>query len=396
MARHYDAIVVGLGAMGSASCYQLALRGLNVLGIDRHEPPHSFGSSHGESRVMRLAIGEGEHYTPLALRSYELFKQIEKEANCNLLETTGMLTISSTDKTLIESEADFFDNTVAAAKRFGVKHDLLDAAEVRSRFPQFSIADSERAYYEYAAGYLNPEECIRAQLELARKAGASVQAPESLISFREEKSGVQVETDRATYSAKSLVLAAGPWLPNFLPNALEKLFKVYRMTVSWFDVADVYEQFKPGAFPVFFWQLPGYDKWIYGFPAYDGPDKGLKIAATDDFAVVNPDKVETTVSSSEIEDAYNKYIAPCLPAVRRKTMRSSMCMITATPDSEFVLDYLPGTSRTLAVSACSGHGFKHSAAIGECVASLVETGRSELDYSHFSFERFANKCNGSI
>lgn len=396
MARHYDAIVVGLGAMGSASCYQLAHRGLNVLGIDRYEPPHSFGSSHGESRVMRLAIGEGEHYTPLALRSYELFKQIEKEASCNLLETTGMLTISSTDKTLIESEANFFDNTVAAAKRFGVKHDLLDAAEVRTRFPQFNIADSERAYYEHAAGYLNPEECIRAQLKLAREAGASIQAPERLISFREEKSGVHVETDREIYSAKSLVLAAGPWLPNFLPNALEKLFKVYRMTVSWFDVADVYEQFKPGAFPVFFWQLSGYDKWIYGFPAYDGPDRGLKVAATDDFALVNPDKVETRVSNSEIEDAYNKYIAPCLPAVRRKTMRSSMCMITATPDSEFVLDYLPGTSRILAVSACSGHGFKHSAAIGESVASLIETGRSELDYSRFSFERFANKCNISI
>lgn len=396
MARHYDAIVVGLGAMGSASCYQLAHRGLNVLGIDRYEPPHSFGSSHGESRVMRLAIGEGEHYTPLALRSYELFKQIEKEASCNLLETTGMLTISSTDKTLIESEANFFDNTVAAAKRFGVKHDLLDAAEVRTRFPQFNIADSERAYYEHAAGYLNPEECIRAQLKLAREAGASIQAPERLISFREEKSGVYVETDREIYSAKSLVLAAGPWLPNFLPNALEKLFKVYRMTVSWFDVADVYEQFKPGAFPVFFWQLSGYDKWIYGFPAYDGPDRGLKVAATDDFAVVNPDKVETRVSNAEIEDAYNKYIAPCLPAVRRKTMRSSMCMITATPDSEFVLDYLPGTSRILAVSACSGHGFKHSAAIGESIASLIETGRSELDYSHFSFERFANKCNISI
>lgn len=396
MARHYDAIVVGLGAMGSASCYQLAHRGLNVLGIDRYEPPHSFGSSHGESRVMRLAIGEGEHYTPLALRSYELFKQIEKEASCNLLETTGMLTISSTDKTLIESEANFFDNTVAAAKRFGVKHDLLDAAEVRTRFPQFNIADSERAYYEHAAGYLNPEECIRAQLKLAREAGASIQAPERLISFREEKSGVYVETDREIYSAKSLVLAAGPWLPNFLPNALEKLFKVYRMTVSWFDVADVYEQFKPGAFPVFFWQLSGYDKWIYGFPAYDGPDRGLKVAATDDFAVVNPDKVETRVSNAEIEDAYNKYIAPCLPAVRRKTMRSSMCMITATPDSEFVLDYLPGTSRILAVSACSGHGFKHSAAIGESIASLIETGRSELDYSRFSFERFANKCNISI
>lgn len=345
---------------------------------------------------MRLAIGEGEHYTPLALRSYELFKQIEKEASCNLLETTGMLTISSTDKTLIESEANFFDNTVAAAKRFGVKHDLLDAAEVRTRFPQFNIADSERAYYEHAAGYLNPEECIRAQLKLAREAGASIQAPERLISFREEKSGVYVETDREIYSAKSLVLAAGPWLPNFLPNALEKLFKVYRMTVSWFDVADVYEQFKPGAFPVFFWQLSGYDKWIYGFPAYDGPDRGLKVAATDDFAVVNPDKVETRVSNAEIEDAYNKYIAPCLPAVRRKTMRSSMCMITATPDSEFVLDYLPGTSRILAVSACSGHGFKHSAAIGESIASLIETGRSELDYSHFSFERFANKCNISI
>jgi sarcosine oxidase len=396
MPLSYDAIVVGLGAMGSAACYRLALNGVKVLGIDRHCVPHSYGSSHGDSRIMRLAIGEGEHYTPLAQRSYELFRQIEQAAGCSLLQTTGMLTISSKDRKRIESEGEFFDNTVAAARRFHVEHEILDAQDVQKRFPQFKISEQERAYYEPGAGYLNPELCIEAQLKLARAAGATVTMPESLVSFTEERASVNVQTDKAVYSTKALVLTAGPWLPKFLPSKLEKNFKVYRMTTSWFDIAESCEQFKPGRFPVFFWQLPGYDKWIYGFPAIDGPERGLKVASTDDFSTVDPDSIDRQVRDSEIESAYSKYVAPCLPSVRRQSLRSSVCMITATPDSEFVFDYLPGSSRTLAISACSGHGFKHSAAIGECAASLVSTGKCNLDRSRFSFERFAGKCDGNV
>ena len=172
-----------------------------------------------------------------------------------------------------------------------------------------------------------------------------------------------------------------------MPQQMQQSFKIYRMSLSWFDVGQCYEQFSLDAgFPVFFWQLPGFDKWIYGFPAIDGPTGGLKVAATDDFSPISVDKVCRQVSEEEVERAYRTYISPCLPALGGP-LRSSTCLITATPDSEFVIDYVPGSSRVLLVSACSGHGFKHSAAVGECIGSLIKDGRSAIDISHFSLQR---------
>lgn len=385
--KSYDVIVVGLGAMGSASLYQVAKRGLGVLGIDRYQPPHTLGSTHGPARVMRLAIGEGEHYTPLSMRSYELFRQIELETDRRLLEVTGMLVVSNIDKTKIIPECDFFENAVSAAGKFGIRHDVLNAEETRKRFPQFNVASDEKAYFEHEAGYLKPEECVRAQLSLAARLGARVQTNERVLKFESHKDGVSVQTERDTYHAGKLVLAAGPWLSDLLGTEHSRLLNVYRQVQYWFDVEPSFEDFRSGVFPIFFWQLPGVDRWIYGFPAIDGPGGGLLVSVPDLPGTVHPDSVGRAIDAEQSAAAYREYVHACFPSVPRKIIKTGTCLITCTPDSAFIIDKHPERANVIVCSACSGHGFKHSAAIGESIAEMIESDRTTIDLSAFSINR---------
>ena len=173
----FDVAVVGLGAMGSAAAWQAAKSGARVLGIDRFRPPHAMGSSHGDTRITRLAIGEGEEYTPLVLRANEIWREIEERSGEKLHVVTGGLIISGPARSATTHVARFFEKTLAAARRFGIAHEILDAAEIRARFPQFAVRDNEVGYYEPGAGYLRPERCIAAQLRLAQAAGVELHWP---------------------------------------------------------------------------------------------------------------------------------------------------------------------------------------------------------------------------
>ena len=197
--------VVGLGAAGSAALYHLARRGYRVLGIDQFEPPHAFGSSTGETRITRKAIGEGNQYVPLVLRSYDLFRELERESGESLLAVTGGLWISSPKRQAETHVANFFDNTLAAARRFAIEHEILAPAEIRRRFPQFDVRDNEVAYYEPGAGYLRPEACVRAHLALARKHGAEIRFNTRVASLAELP------------AARTTILAAGAWLRASFP-----------------------------------------------------------------------------------------------------------------------------------------------------------------------------------
>lgn len=267
----FDTVVLGMGAMGSAAVYQLARRGRNVLGIDQFSPPHALGSTHGDTRITRLAIGEGAHYTPLAIRSQALWRELERETGADLLTTNGVLVLSSGARTAFLHVENFFANTRAAAKAFGIAHEMLDALEIRRRYPQFNISDDEIGYLEPGAGYVRPEACVRTQLALAQRHGATVHYGERVTKFDATASGVRITTDRATYAAENLIVAAGPWLPPFLPPAIARHFKVYRQALFWFDIDGDVTPFEVPHFPAFVWELQGRDQLVYGFPALDGP-----------------------------------------------------------------------------------------------------------------------------
>ena len=388
MGRTYDAIALGLGAVGSAAAYQMARRGSRVLGIDQFSPPHNLGSTHGDTRITRQACGEGAHYTPLSLRSYELFREVERETGADLLTTCGGLIISSEGATAGTHVPGFFANTLAAARAHDITHELLDASEIRRRFPQFLVRDDERAYYEPAAGFLRPEACVQAQLALAERHGADLHRGERAISYRRNGSSIELTTDIDTYSAERLVISAGPWLPGLIDARHRHIFTIRRQVLYWFDVGDATARFAPERFPVFIWQFEGDRPGCYGFPAVDGPGGGIKIATEQYETTTTPDTVDRSVSDAEIQEMYARCVAPRLANVRPACLRSVTCLYTCTPDSGFVIDADPANERVIIASPCSGHGFKHSAAVGEALAELVCDGRTRLDLSKFKLDRF--------
>jgi sarcosine oxidase len=383
----YDAIVIGLGAVGSATAYQLAKRGARVLGIDRFSPPHDRGSSHGGTRITRLAIGEGEHYTPLAIRAHEIWREIEHETGADLLCTNGGLIISSADTTAVTHVEGFFENTVAAARRFGIAHDLLDAHEIRRRYPMFAVADEEFGYFEPGAGFVRPESCVHAQLRLAEKYGADLHMRETVRGFDCAAADVVVTTDRGRYQAEHVIVAAGAWLPELIGR--EHPFKVFRQVQYWFSPKDGVASFRPDRFPVFIWELRTQRQGIYGFPATDGVTGGIKIATEYFESATDPKSVAREVSREEIAAMHETFVVPHFPCVTSSCVRTATCLYTVTPDFGFVIDRHPDSDRMILASPCSGHGFKHSPAIGEALAQIVVDGASRQNLDAFRLSRFA-------
>jgi sarcosine oxidase len=384
--RKSDVIVLGLGAMGSAALYQLAKRGVRVLGIDQFSPPHDLGSSHGDTRITRLAIGEGAHYTPLVMRSHEIWREIERETGTDLLAQCGELIISSDNKAAFTHVEGFFQNTVDAAKKFGIAHELLDATAIRARFPAFNIRDDEFGYFEPEAGFVRPERCIAAQLALAEKHGAAIQRNEKVLGFESASGRVTVRTDRGRYEADALIVAAGAWIPQLVGSEISGLLRIYRQVLTWFAVDGERREFAPGAFPVFIWELPDTRQGVYGFPDVDGA--GMKIATEQYASTTAPDGGDRSVAMDDIVAMHRDYVAPYFRGVSARCTKTATCFYTVTPDAGFIVDRLPASDRVIIASCCSGHGFKHSAAMGEVLADMAQGTESRFNLTPFRLSRF--------
>lgn len=385
---NFDVIVIGLGAMGSAATYQLAKSGVNVLGIDRYSPPHKYGSTHGDTRITRLAIGEGSEYVPLVTRSHQLWREIESEVGYELLNQCGGLVMGVHNNRARHGMNGFVKQTVASAKQYGIKHDELSTERIKACFPQFNLVGSEDGYFEQDAGFLRPEKCVQAQLELAKKYGASINTGETVISFEDGGNTVEVKTDRATYVTAKLIVCAGPWV-NELVGGYEATFKIYRQVLYWFDLKDKSEYDTYNRLPVFIWEFGGgHDNFVYGFPAVNGPNGGLKVASEEYTMDTSPDKTKRDVSQDEIDNMYEKYVKDRMPGLTRNCVKAVSCLYTVTPDHKFVIDFHPKHRNVIVASPCSGHGFKHSAAIGEVLSQLATRGKSDIDVSEFGLGRF--------
>ncbi len=385
MHPQFDVIVIGLGAMGSAASYQLAKRGAKVLGLDRYAPPHRFGSTHGETRITRIACGEGLEYTPLALRSNELWREIERETGTSLLVQNGFASIAGKKRAAKAGNAEFLEVTIAAAKAAGIDYEILGGKEFRSRFPAFNVRDEDTIYYDRVGGYLKPETCVETQLRLAKEKGAQLRLNEQVISYEEQNGGVHVKTAAGEYTAKTLIIAAGSWLSDLINAKLMPGLKVTRQVVCWFRVKDGarFADYQPAKFPVFVWQVPA-QQISYGFPALGGPEDGVKISTEQYDIAVDPDEMDRTVSAIEQAALYEEYVEPYFPGLDRACVRSDVCLYTSVPDSRFIVDRHPEHRRVIVASPCSGHGFKHSAAIGEALAQMA-LGEPHLDLSGFRF-----------
>jgi sarcosine oxidase len=383
----YDAIVVGLGAVGSATLMQLARRGVRVLGIDRFDPPHNLGSSHGESRMSRCAIGEGGHYVPLVLRSHEIWRELEAITGETLLVQNGVLILAPREGGgEHHGKGDFLGATIASARAHGISHEVLAGDEVHRRFPQFRTTEADIGYWEPDGGFVRPERCIAAQLQVARQHGAEIMTSTAVSAIMPEAGGASVVAGRQTIACGQVVLTAGAWTPGLAPDAAARgRVAVYRQVLHWFDLDDP-AAYAPDRFPTFIWMYgAASDDYFYGAPIPPG-STGLKVATEQYDVTSDPDALDRAVPPEEARAMFDRHLTGRLAGLRSASLRSTACMYTVTPGSAFIVD-AAGSPHVTFVSACSGHGFKHSAALGEALARRVVQEAGGPDLSAFALER---------
>ena len=388
MVERVDVAVLGLGAMGSASLYQLARRGAAVIGFDRHAPPHAFGSSHGETRITRQAVGEGLAYVPFVTASHRIWRELEAETGETLLKACGALVMApGSGASSHHGKPDFVGRSISAARDAGIAHEVLDGATVARRFPQFlNLAGDEKAYYEPGGGYVLPERCIAAQLRRAGELGAETRTGCEVLSLRQDGAGVHIETPDGAVVADRAVVTAGAWTAPLLGRPFDRLLTVRRQLLHWYAVSDA-SAYGPAA-PVFIWMYGSGDTdYLYGFPPMPGSST-IKVATEQYATTTTADTVARTVDPAESEQMYRLRVAGRLAGATSDLAQATACVYTVTPDRGFIIDRHPEMDRVLVVSACSGHGFKHSAGIGEAVAEELAGDGSRIDLAPFALSRF--------
>lgn len=377
MQKSFDAIVLGLGAMGSAAAYALASRGARTLGIEQFTAPHDHGSSHGGSRMIRQAYFESPDYIPLVLRAYELWRQLESDSGARLLHITGGLTLGAPGGVLVP-------RTAAAAREHSIPFETFDAADVRRRFPAVTPLVGDVAVLEPKAGYLLPEDCIRAHLQLAARAGAQLQFEEKVLEWSVSGERVLVRTARDTYEANHLIITAGPWAGEIFHDLLP--LRVTRQVMAWFTPRGGVGPFLPDRFPVFLMENAG-ESPSYGLPAIDGPGGGMKVAIHGSDEVCTPVTVDRTIRPADI-DHIRRLLTPRIPALEGELLRAQTCLYTATPDESFVIGPHPQAENCTIACGFSGHGFKFAPVVGEVLADLATTGATAHPIGLFDPARF--------
>jgi sarcosine oxidase len=392
MEHTFDVVVAGLGAMGSAAAYHLARRGAKVLGLEARTIAHDQGSSHGESRIIRQAYFEHPAYVPLVQRAYRLWEELEAECAQNLLTITGGLAIGTPHSALVTG-------CLASARTHGLAHELLDVAEMKRRFPQFSLAPDEVAFYESKVGYLRPEDCIRQHLGGAARRRADLRFEEPILSWTASESGegVTVVTANQTYRAKSLVLCAGPWTREIwtseiwtseIAPVLTVPLTVVRRVMFWLRPAAQSAAFDQKVFPIFLWE-PEQGPFFYGIPRIDPtgePKAAIHWGAEAEGDLCTPSTIDRAIHPRD-EAAIRSALASRIPAMNGDIARAATCMYTMTPDAHFVIDAHPRYPQVVIAAGFSGHGFKFSPAVGEILSDLALTRNTSSDIALFSASR---------
>ncbi|MFQ5570057.1 MAG: N-methyl-L-tryptophan oxidase [Rhodothermales bacterium] len=354
-----DAIVVGLGAVGSAAAYHLARRGLRVIGLDRFAPPHPHGSSHGDSRIIRKAYFEGARYLPLIERAYVLWRELETATGQPLLRITGGLHIGPPTSDVVEGAR-------RTAQIHNLHAEMLTSEDVQARFPMFRLPEGHVGLWEAEAGVLDAEACLQTHLAQACRHGAVVRIDEPVLRWQAVGSGVQVKTDRATYHADRLVLCAGGWIRDLLPE-LGLPLHIERQVNGWFRPRANAPLFDSARCPVYIWAYAP-DAKFYGFPDLG---RGLKVGLHHQGQRVDhPDALDRTPTPTD-EAAMRAPLRRLLPDADGRLLRTATCFYTNTPDQHYLIDVHPDHPQVAFASACSGHGFKASGVVGEALADLV-------------------------
>ena len=377
-----DLIVVGLGAMGAAVTFHAARRGMKVIGIDRFDPPHRLGSTHAETRVTRLAVGEGPQYLPFVARSHELWRDLEKLSGEPLLYQCGGLIVTEPVSRGTRWN-DFVEVTDQIARDAGIDFARPTSDEIRAAHPTLRIPEENSVGFEPTAGVVMNERAVVIQIDQARKHGATIRTNERVLQIHPDPSSVRVDTDAGSYRAHQIVLAAGPWMPELASTAHAKALSVTRQVVCWFEADDL-DTFSVDRHPFVMWVGTTDEDYFAVFPVPPGGTPAVKVLGEQFLTTTTPETVDRTVSDAEAQAFHERFIEPHVLGIRPRCVRAEVCLYTNTADDHFLIDTDPRSDHILVMSPCSGHGFKHSAALGEAVAERVATGASTLDLTPFA------------
>ncbi|HQR21052.1 MAG TPA: N-methyl-L-tryptophan oxidase [Burkholderiaceae bacterium] len=368
--RTHDVAIVGLGAMGSAAAFELARRGLDVIGFDRFTPPHTLGSSHGDSRIIREAYFEDPVYVPMVQRAAELWRELERLAGTALLTQTGGLMIGVPGSVLVEGSR-------RSAQLHGLQYSMLSAGEIHERFPALHPEPGMVGVWEPRAGILRPEACVTAFLEQAQRRGATLRFDESVSNWQSDGPHVEVFTAQGRQRARQLIISAGAWVASLLPG-LELPFRIERQVLHWFEPIGDADSFTPQRCPIHLWQFDD-DRFFYGFPDQGA---GVKLAFHHGGETTAADEPRRAVTHAEVT-GIRATVKRFVPGADGRLLRSVVCLYTNTPDEHFWIDWHPGHPNVLVASPCSGHGFKFAPVIGEILADLVERRPARFDLGPF-------------
>jgi sarcosine oxidase len=371
--ERYDVAVVGVGGMGSAALYHLARRGQKVLGLERFDVLHDQGSSHGLTRIIRLAYFEHPDYVPLLRRAYELWRDLEREAGEQLLYVTGS----------IEGGEGIMEGVLRSCQEHGLPHEVLSGRDVGRRFPAYSLPAAMDFVHQADAGFVLPERTIVAHVAGALRHGAVVRARERVLDWAETSDGVRIRTDRGEVEAERVVLAAGAWSKD-VARLPEGMVRGVRQALAWFQPGRP-ELFTPERMPVFNVRLDG--EHFYGFPAFGIP--GFKLGRYDHFgAGGDPDEI-SRMPTLDDELPLRAFAERYFPEGAGPTIALKTCLFEPSPDEHFLIDLHPETSRAVVAAGFSGHGYKFCSVVGEIVADLALEGRTSHDIGLFRLDRFA-------
>lgn len=373
--RHFDVIVLGVGGMGSSTLYHLARRRKRVLGIERYDIPHAMGSSHGETRIIRLAYYEDPSYVQLMHRSYELWRSIQSRAGERLLHQTGSIDAGPTESWV-------FKGSLQSCLEHDLPHQVLTSPELTKRFPGYRLPRETMSVYQPEGGFLLPERCIVSYVQAAQAEGAVVHGREQVLEWQPTRDGVRVITDKDTYTAERLVITAGAWNRKLLPF-LDRLAVPERQVLAWLQPR-MPELFRPDRFPVF--NLLVDEGRFYGFPVFGVP--GFKFGKYHHFQEFgDPEELEHE-PQREDEILLGEFAARHFPDGFGPTMALKTCYFTNTPDNHFLIDLHPQYPQVSFASPCSGHGYKFASVIGEVMADLAERESTRHNIDLFRLDRF--------
>ncbi len=371
MERAYDVAVIGLGAMGSAALWRLARRGVRAIGLDRFAPGHAKGSSHGESRAIRLSYFEHPSYVPLVRRALELWREIEADSRAKLLHVTGVLEAGRPASALLTG-------TRASCRLHDLTRDEMTAAQANARFPAFALPAGFEALFQPDGGFLEPEKAIRAMVGAARARGTQALDGTAVRAIEPASRALRIETDDGVVEAAAAIVTSGGWIGELIPE-LSPLLTLTRQPLAWFAPRDA-AACAPGRLPVFMIETD--DDFVYGFPDFAGT--GVKAAShRKGRALLHPDALAQDgglEDAAPVAEALSRYV----PAAAGALSGLKVCFYTNSPDEDFIVGRAAADPRIVFASACSGHGFKFAPAIGDALADLATRGQTAYDLSRFS------------